>query len=103
MWLADAAPRAHVWLADVNPIPPAALPGKAGSALNTIIGWSLTVGLLMCVLGGVTGWILVAIGNNTERENLHARGKKGVFWSLIAACGIGLIFGLVNAFYDLGK
>ncbi|MER5561167.1 hypothetical protein ABT071_21440 [Streptomyces sp. NPDC002506] len=47
--------------------------------------------------------MLVAVGHNTERASLAARGKQGVLWSLVGAGGIGVTSSLVLAFYNMAK
>ncbi|MES4904599.1 hypothetical protein [Streptomyces sp. NPDC000395] len=85
------------------PRSPVSLPGKLGNATDTLIGWSLTVALLACLLGFIWGGALVGIGNNTERPDMAARGKRSMLWSCVAAGGIGAVFALVAAFYNLGR
>ncbi|ATL88790.1 hypothetical protein [Streptomyces malaysiensis] len=87
----------------LTPKPPVSLPGSLGSASDTLIGWSLTASLLACLLGFIWGTASLAIGNNTERPDLAARGKRSMLWSLVAAGGIGGVFALVAAFYNLGQ
>jgi hypothetical protein len=87
----------------LDPIPPGTLPGNLGSAVDTIIGWTLTLSLLACVVGGIVGLAMVGIGNTSERPELAARGKRGAMWACLAAAGLGLIWGVITAFYNLGK
>lgn len=86
----------------LHPRPAQTLPGSLGSATDSLIGWSITAALIACTLGFIMGWAFVGVGNNTERPELAARGKKSVMWSLIAAAGIGATFALLKAFYGLG-
>jgi hypothetical protein len=53
--------------------------------------------------GGLLGWLLVAVGHNSERAQLAARGKQSVLWSLFGAGGIGVTSSLVLAFYNMAK
>lgn len=87
----------------LTPKPPVSLPGSLGGATDKLIGWSLTAALIACLLGFIWGGALVGVGNNTERPDMAARGKRSMLWSLVAAGGIGAVFALVTAFYNLGK
>ncbi|MCX4529893.1 hypothetical protein OG982_30080 [Streptomyces sp. NBC_01551] len=93
-------------LADDPPIVPdfkPAVPGPIKDATSTILGWTAGSGLALAVLGGLVGWACVAIGHNTERAGLAARGKQAIIWSLVAGMGIGVTSGLVMAFYNMSK
>ncbi|WP_331756731.1 hypothetical protein [Streptomyces sp. NBC_01568] len=93
-----------VTLADgVGPVPDfvPALPAEVNNPTKTILAWTAGGGLALAVLGGLSGWGLVAIGHNTERAALAARGKQSVLWSLIGAGGIGLTSSLVLAVYTM--
>ncbi|MEU7554069.1 hypothetical protein AB0B01_17310 [Streptomyces sp. NPDC044571] len=98
-----ADPGLHV-LAD-GPVPAfsPSLPDTVNSPVSTILGWTAGGGLTLAVLGGLSGWALTAIGHNTERAALAARGKQGVLWSLIGAGGIGVTSSLVLAVYTMSK
>lgn len=87
----------------LSPKPPVSLPGSLGGATDKLIGWSLTAALVACLLGFIWGGALVGIGNNTERPDMAARGKRSLLWSLVAAAGIGAAFALMSAFYNLGQ
>lgn len=78
-----------------------ALPTEVNKPVQTILAWTAGGGLALAVLGGLTGWALVAIGHNTERAPMAARGKQSVLWSLIGAGGIGLTASLVLAAYTM--
>lgn len=99
-----ADPHLHV-LADGNPVPnyTPTLPKEVNSPVKTILGWTAGIGLAGAVLGGLVAWSLVAVGHNTERAQLAARGKQGVLWSLVGAGGIGVTASLVYAFYDMAN
>jgi hypothetical protein len=84
------------------PRPAQSLPGKLGTATDSIIGWSITGALIACALGFIGGWASVGIGNNSERPELAARGKRSVLWSCVSAAGIGMVFAILKAFYGLG-
>ncbi|MFD5489471.1 MULTISPECIES: hypothetical protein [Streptomyces] len=93
-----------VVLADgVGPVPDfdPALPESVNTPIKTILAWTAGCGLALAVLGGLSGWALVAVGHNTERAALAARGKQSVLWSLIGAGGIGLTSSLVLAVYTM--
>ncbi|MET9956013.1 hypothetical protein ABZ135_31335 [Streptomyces sp. NPDC006339] len=79
------------------------LPSNVSTPIQTILAWTAGLGLAGAVLGGLIGWALVAVGHNTERAPLAARGKQSILWSLIGAGGIGLTASLVMAFYGLAK
>ncbi|MEU1895658.1 hypothetical protein [Streptomyces pristinaespiralis] len=80
-----------------------ALPPSVKNPVNTILAWTAGLGLAGAVLGGLLGWAFVAVGHNTERAQLAARGKQGILWSLIGAGGIGVTSALVLAFYNMSK
>jgi hypothetical protein len=80
-----------------------ALPKEVNASVTTLLAWTAGLGLAGAVLGGLVAWSLVAIGHNTERAALAARGKQGVLWSLIGAGGIGVTSSLVLAFYNAAK
>ncbi|MET8298173.1 hypothetical protein ABZW02_29600 [Streptomyces sp. NPDC005180] len=99
-----AADPGLVTLADaVGPVPDfdPSLPESVNTPVKTILAWTAGGGLALAVLGGLTGWALVAIGHNTERAPMAARGKQGVLWSLIGAGGIGLTSSLVLAVFKM--
>ncbi|MFC5724868.1 hypothetical protein ACFP1Z_32445 [Streptomyces gamaensis] len=99
-------PTPLTYLADGDPLTPKTpktLPGNLGTSTDTLIGWSLTGALIACLLGFIAGCALIGVGHNTERPDMAARGKRSVLWSLVAAAGIGAVFGLVKAFFNLGQ
>ncbi|MDT0543968.1 MULTISPECIES: hypothetical protein [Streptomyces] len=79
------------------------LPGEIRTPTSTILAWTAGGGLSLAVLGGLVGWGLVAIGHNTERASLAARGKSSILWSLISGVGIGVTSGLVMGFYNMSN
>ncbi|TLQ39016.1 hypothetical protein [Streptomyces marianii] len=102
----------HILAADPNwkdlaapgdPVPDytPALPDEVNNPVKQILAWTAGLGLAGAVLGGLVGWALVAVGHNTERAQLAARGKQGIVWSLIGAGGIGVTASLVMAFYNM--
>ncbi|MFJ9459742.1 hypothetical protein ACIRST_32290 [Kitasatospora sp. NPDC101447] len=56
---------------------------------------------LMTLLDGPLGWTVVAIGGNSERDGIAARGRKAVIMSLITRVGIVCTSGLVFAAYSM--
>jgi hypothetical protein len=98
----DLASRHTALLAD-DPIPKytVKLPDVLQSPTAQILGWTAGGGLAAAVRGGLIGWGMVAVGHNTERGGLAARGKQGIMWSLISGLGIGLTSGLILTFYKL--
>ncbi|GAA0464548.1 hypothetical protein ACFQ2B_40500 [Streptomyces stramineus] len=95
-----------ITLADGDPLSPKQpknLPGNIGTSTDNLIGWSLTGALIACLLGFIFGCALIGVGHNTERPDMAARGKRSVLWSLVAAAGVGTVFGLVKAFYNIGQ
>jgi hypothetical protein len=104
--LADASSKAKGASSGDDPLAPRPakeLPGKLGTATDSLIGWSITAALIACTLGFILGWALVGIGNNSERPDMAARGKRSVMWSCVAAMGVGMVFALLKAFYGLGS
>ncbi|MFD0020311.1 hypothetical protein [Streptomyces sp. NPDC058382] len=96
-------PSVHLWAAE-DPIVPGytpALPEEVNGSVSTIPSWTAGGGLTAAAAGGLIGWLLVAIGHNSERAPLAARGKQSVFWSLIGAGGIGVTSGLVLAVHNM--
>lgn len=87
----------------LHPRPAQNLPGGLGTATDTLIGWSITAALIACALGFIGGFAGIAIGNNSERPELAARGKRSVLWSCVAAAGTGMVFAILKAFYGLGS
>ncbi|CAL9672835.1 hypothetical protein [Streptomyces griseomycini] len=90
--LADAVP-------DVTP----AMPKEVDKPVQAILNWTAGLGLAAAVLGGLLGWAAVAVGHNSERAALAARGKQAILWSLFGAGGIGVTAALVTTFYNMGK
>ncbi|MGW2252561.1 hypothetical protein ACWCXH_20525 [Kitasatospora sp. NPDC001660] len=86
-----------------NPIPDfkPTLPENVKSPTGTILGWVAGGGLALAVLGGLLGWAAVAIGENSERGGMAARGKKAIVMSLIAGIGIACTSGLIFAAYKM--
>ncbi|MFJ8627446.1 hypothetical protein ACIRD3_32025 [Kitasatospora sp. NPDC093550] len=91
--------------APANPIPSykPELPTNVSKPTGTILGWVAGGGLSLAVLGGLLGWAAVAIGENSERGGMAARGKKAIIMSLIAGVGIACTSGLVFAAYSMAS
>ncbi|WP_424921984.1 hypothetical protein [Streptomyces sp. wa1] len=99
-----AEPGLQALAADTPPIvpkPAPALPAAVNTQVQTVLNWTAGFGLAAAVIGGLTGWLLVAVGHNTERAQLAARGKQSVLWSLCGAGGIGLTSSMVLAVYNM--
>ncbi|MBZ4321530.1 hypothetical protein [Streptomyces huiliensis] len=96
---------AVTYLAADGPVPDfkPTVPDKLKDPTSKILGWAAGLGLALAVLGGLTGWGCVAVGHNSERAGLAARGKQAILWSLIAGLGISVTSGLVMMFYNMGK
>ncbi|MGW2600041.1 hypothetical protein [Streptomyces klenkii] len=77
------------------------VPGTLQTPTGKILGWTAGIGLALAVLGGLAGWACIAIGHNSERAGLAARGKQAIMWSLVSGMGIGVTSGLVLAFYNM--
>jgi hypothetical protein len=89
----------------VDPVPPHApdgsgLPGSA--AIDQIISWTMYGGLVLLSLGVMCGFVMVGIGNISERPHVATRGKTAILYCLIGAVGIGVAIPLVNKFFSLG-
>ena len=92
-------------VAFVDPVPPhtpdgSGLPGSA--AIDQIISWTMYGGLVLLSLGVMCGFVMVGIGNISERPHVATRGKTAIVWCLIGAVGIGVAIPLVNKFFSLG-
>ncbi|MFE9393575.1 hypothetical protein [Streptomyces sp. NPDC006784] len=95
-------PHLHTLAAD-SPVPDVvpSLPKDVDRPVDKILGWTAGLGLAGAVMGGLMGWAAVAVGHNSERASLAARGKQGILWSLFGAGGIGLTSALVLTFFNL--
>lgn len=85
---------------DINPNSDG-LPGIA--ALRTIVGASMTVGLILAVLALIVSAIVWAYGANSSNPHLAGRGKLGVLISCGAAVVCGAAVTLVNFFWNVGQ
>ncbi|MCG0066004.1 hypothetical protein L0F81_22350 [Streptomyces tricolor] len=93
------------WHTLAGPVPGVTpeIPDDVNKPVQTVLNWTAGLGLAGAVLGGLLGWAAVAVGHNTERASLAARGKQGILWSLFGAGGIGVTSALVSAFYTMSK
>jgi hypothetical protein len=76
------------------------LPGI--TALESIVGALLTVGLIACVAGVAIAAIVWAIGNHSSNPTLAGRGKTGVLVAFVAAILVGGANVLVDFFVNAG-
>ncbi|CAM5226309.1 hypothetical protein STENM223S_01215 [Streptomyces tendae] len=101
---AAAAVDPHVLLlADAVPDVTPEMPKDVGKPVQFLLNWTAGLGLAAAVLGGLLGWAAVAVGHNSERAALAARGKQAILWSLFGSGGIGVTAALVTTFYNMGK
>lgn len=71
--------------------------------LKSIVGASMTVGLVLAVLTLVIAAIVWAVGSNSSNPHLAGRGKLGVLVALGAAIICGASVTLVNFFWNVGQ
>ena len=92
----------HAIVRDVNIEPNSSgLPGIG--QLSTIVGASMTVGLILAVLAVIISAIVWALGSNSSNPHLAGRGKVGVLVGLGAAIVTGASVALVNFFWNVGQ
>ena len=77
------------------------LPGI--SQLKSIVGASMTVGLILAVLALIISAVVWALGANSSNPHLAGRGKLGVLVGLGAAIVTGASVALVNFFWSVGQ
>ncbi|MGK2876690.1 MAG: DUF6112 family protein [Nocardioides sp.] len=77
------------------------LPGI--SQLKSIVGASMTIGLILAVLGLIVSAVVWALGANSSNPHLAGRGKFGVLVGLGAAIVTGASVALVNFFWNVGQ
>ncbi|NLE18914.1 MAG: hypothetical protein GX632_10325 [Propioniciclava sp.] len=77
------------------------LPGI--SQLSSIVGASMTVGLILAVLALIISAIVWALGANSSNPHLAGRGKLGVLVGFGAAIITGASVTLVNFFWNVGQ
>lgn len=71
--------------------------------LRSIVGASMTIGLILAVLGLVVSAVVWALGANSSNPHLAGRGKLGVLVGLGAAIITGASVALVNFFWNVGQ
>ena len=71
--------------------------------LRTIVGASMTVGLILAVLALIIAAVVWALGSNSSNPHLAGRGKLGVLVALAAAIVTGASVALVNFFWNVGQ
>lgn len=71
--------------------------------LSSIVGASMTVGLILAVLAVVISAIVWALGSNSSNPHMAGRGKLGVLVGLGAAIVTGASVALVNFFWNVGQ
>ena len=71
--------------------------------LRSIVGASMTVGLILAVLALIISAIVWALGANSSNPHLAGRGKLGVLVALGAAVVCGASVTLVNFFWNVGQ
>ncbi|MEQ6902009.1 DUF6112 family protein [Nocardioides sp. YIM 152588] len=71
--------------------------------LRTIVGASMTIGLILAVLALIVSAIVWALGANSSNPHLAGRGKFGVLVGLGAAVICGASVTLVNFFWNVGQ
>jgi hypothetical protein len=99
-----SAPHSFVYLPlqDINIDPNSnGLPGI--SQLRSIVGASMTIGLILAVLGLILSGVIWALGANSSNPHLAGRGKVGVLVGLGAAILTGASVALVNFFWNVGQ
>lgn len=77
------------------------LPGIA--QLRSIVGATMTVGLILAVLALIVSAIVWSLGANSSNPHLAGRGKVGVLIALAAAVICGASVALVNFFWNVGQ
>jgi len=71
--------------------------------LRTVVGASMTIGLILAVLALIISAIVWALGANSSNPHLAGRGKFGVLVGLGAAIVTGAAVALVNFFWNVGQ
>lgn len=90
------------FVTDVNITPNnSGLPGI--SSLRTIVGASMTIGLILSVLALIISAIVWGFGANSSNPHLSGRGKLGVLMSCGAALICGASVTLINFFWNVGQ
>ena len=71
--------------------------------LRTIVGATMTVGLILAVLALIVSAAVWALGANSSNPHMAGRGKFGVLIGLGAAIVTGASVALVNFFWNVGQ
>ncbi|WP_185996619.1 DUF6112 family protein [Nocardioides campestrisoli] len=71
--------------------------------LRSIVGASMTIGLILAVLALIIAAVVWALGANSSNPHLAGRGKLGVLVALGAAIVCGASVTLVNFFWNVGQ
>lgn len=71
--------------------------------LRSIVGASMTIGLILAVLALIISAVVWALGANSSNPHLAGRGKMGVLVALGAAIVCGASVTLVNFFWHVGQ
>ncbi|WP_148575313.1 DUF6112 family protein [Nocardioides caldifontis] len=71
--------------------------------LKSVVGASMTIGLILAVLALIVSAIVWAMGANSSNPHLAGRGKFGVLVALGAAIICGASVTLVNFFWNVGQ
>jgi len=77
------------------------LPGI--SALRTVVGAVMTIGLILSVLALIVSAVVWGFGSNSSNPHLASRGKVGVLISCGAAIITGASVTLINFFWNVGQ
>ncbi|MBK0420254.1 MULTISPECIES: DUF6112 family protein [Microbacteriaceae] len=85
---------------DINPND-SGLPGI--SALRTVVGAVMTIGLILSVLALIVSAVIWGFGSNSSNPHLSSRGKVGVLISCGAAIITGASVTLINFFWNVGQ
>lgn len=93
---------ATVLPANINITPnDSGLPGI--SALRTVVGAVMTIGLILSVLALIVSAVVWGFGSNSSNPHLASRGKVGVLISCGAAIITGASVTLINFFWNVGQ
>ena len=71
--------------------------------LRTMVGASMTVGLILAVLALIVSAVVWALGANSSNPHMAGRGKFGVLIGLGAAIVTGASVARVNFFWTVGQ
>ena len=71
--------------------------------LRTIVGASMTVGLILAVLALIISAVVWAYGANASNPHVAGRGKFGVLVAVGSAIVTGASVTLINFFWNVGQ